>query len=40
MLTIQQLEQNTEQVIELLKIKNFDAKEIVPQAIQLNQDRK
>ena len=40
MLTIQQLEQNTEQIIELLKIKNFDAKVIVPQAIQLNQDRK
>ncbi len=40
MLTIQQLEQNTEQVIELLKIKNFDATQIVPQAIQLNQDRK
>ena len=40
MLTIQQLEQNIEQVIELLKIKNFDATELVPQAIQLNQNRK
>ncbi len=40
MLTIQQLEHNTEQVIELLNIKNFDASEIVPQVIQLNQDRK
>lgn len=40
MLTIQQLEQNTEQVIELLKIKNFDAKEIVQETIALNQERK
>ncbi len=40
MLTIQQLEQNTEQVIELLKIKNYDASEVVPQVIQLNQNRK
>ena len=40
MLTIQQLEQNTEQVIKLLRIKNFDASEIVPQTIQLNQNRK
>lgn len=40
MLTIQQLEQNTEQVIELLKIKNFDAKEIVHKTIALNQERK
>ena len=40
MLTIQQLEQNTEQVIELLKIKNFDAKEIIPNTIALNQNRK
>ena len=40
MLTIQQLEQNTAQIIELLKIKNFDAQTIIPQAIQLNQDRK
>jgi len=40
MLTIQQLEQNTQQVIELLKIKNFDASEIVPRTIQLNLDRK
>lgn len=40
MLTIQQLEQNTEGIIELLKIKNFDAKDLVPKAIDLNLARK
>ncbi len=40
MLTIQQLEQNTEQVIELLKIKNIDASEMVYKVIELNKTRK
>ncbi len=40
MLTIQQLEQDTERVIELLKIKNFDASEIVKEVIDTNTKRK
>lgn len=40
MLTIQQLEQNTDQVIERLKIKNFDASHLVNNAIQINLKRK
>ena len=40
MLTIQRLEQNTTEIIELLKIKNFDASTIIPKVIDLNSDRK
>ena len=40
MLTIQQLEQNTEEVINRLKIKNFDGTEIISQVLNLNQERK
>ena len=40
MLTIQQLEQNTAGIIELLKIKNFDASSIIPKVIELNLERK
>ena len=40
MLTIQQLEKDTEKVIELIKIKNFDAKEYIEGVIKLNNKRK
>ncbi len=40
MLTIQQLEQDTDKLIELLKIKNFDGSDIVKATIELNQNRK
>ena len=40
MLTIQQLENDTEKVIELIKIKNFDAGEYIEGVIKLNNKRK
>jgi seryl-tRNA synthetase len=40
MLTIQQLEQDTDKVIELLKVKNFDGADIIKETIELNQNRK
>jgi len=40
MLTIQQLEKDTEKVIELIKIKNFDAREYIEGVLKLNNKRK
>ncbi len=40
MLSIQQLEQNTQDIIERLSIKNFDAKDLIERAISVNKDRK
>ncbi len=40
MLTLQQIEQNSEQIVERLKVKYFDASAIVSQIIALNGDRK
>ena len=40
MLTLTQINNNKEDIIKLLKIKNFEAEKIIEQTIQLDKDRK